>query len=222
MSRIKKSIKNETGLATVEGAIIFPLMFFILLFILYIGNMYYEQAKIDSIVMKYAVIGAECIADPFHYDIENTQKLPIDVKSVDLQPYRYIFGGSFDKIESDLSAKLKAELKDGSIFFRDSKLSIIGTENSNGKYIQYNNSFFYSSVTAQVSYTVSIPIGSFIAEDLTLFKLSSRAEVTVNDAPEFIRNTDFAYNLISRTKVGQTIGGVFQKVADFIEKFAKK
>lgn len=214
--------KEERGLATLEAAIIFPIVFFAVLFIIYIGNMYYIQAKIDSLAMQYAVLGAECISDPFHYEIEKNQKLPTKLSDVDLQPYRYIFGGSFQTIENNLSNKLKTELEGGTGLLKDSKLSITGTDNSNGKYVQYNSTFFYSAVTAQINYEVTIPIGAFFSENLTLFRLSSRAEVTVNDTAEFIRNADFAYDLITRTKVGQTIAGVFQKVGSFIEKFAKK
>lgn len=59
--REKMSIlRDETGaVAIVEATFVFPIMFFVLFFIMMMGNIYYQQARIDDIVSRYAIIGAD-------------------------------------------------------------------------------------------------------------------------------------------------------------------
>jgi len=58
-------------------------------------------------------------------------------------------------------------------------------------------------------------------EDPVVAKFSSRAEVTVNDAPEFIRNVDMAIDLLDGTSTGETITNFFDKIKSFVGKFSK-
>ena len=42
----------------------FPIMFFVLLFLIYMGNMFYMRSQVDAIVAKAAVKAAAYQADP--------------------------------------------------------------------------------------------------------------------------------------------------------------
>lgn len=229
---MKDKIKNLTmkfrtdrGALIVESAIVFPVMFFVLFFIIFIGNLFYEQARIDDIVMRYAVMGSQCVADPFLYDMEATNAVPSDVDSLTLEPYRYILGsftdGSISAVEDKLSDDVKEEVNNSSlIFFHNSNANYIGTDNKKIAYFQ--NYILYSTFVVQVNYEVKFPIRFLNDENLTIAKMSARAEVPVSDTDEFIRNVDMAVDLLEDTKAGQTIKGIFEKIGSFINSFAQK
>lgn len=226
VKNLTKKWNSEKASLLVESAIVFPVMFFVLFFIIFIGNLYYEQARIDDIVMRYAIKGAQCVADPFLYDMKATNAVPSDVGELRLEPYRYVLegitgGGSIAAVENKLSNDVMAEVNNSSlIFFSNSKANYIGTDNKKVAY--FDNHLLYATFIVQVNYEVRFPI-SFMGEDnLTVAKMSARAEVPVSDTDEFIRNVDMAVDLIEKTKVGQTIAGVFTKVCGFINSFANK
>lgn len=221
-NNIKEKIKNENGLVIVEAAIVFPVMFFVLFFIIFIGNMYYEQAKVDNIVLTYATKGAQYVADPSLYSMDHGGNVPTDVNGLDIEPYRYIIGsitnGSIADIENKLSQQVKDEINNGGlIFFSNSKTNVTGSDNS--KIAKFNNYVVYSTFVVQVNYEVKFPIRFLGATEPTIVKLSSRAEVAVNDAPEFIRNVDMVVDLLDGTKTSDTVKSIFDKINEFIKKF---
>ena len=96
-SKIKKS--QEDGEVTiVEAVFIFPIMFIVLIFLIYLGNAYYIKAQVESIVAREAVSGAAYCADPFLSYIKNNGKAPgiNDLEKtggVWIEPYRFLVGG---------------------------------------------------------------------------------------------------------------------------------
>lgn len=224
IKNIKNSIKDENGLVIVEATIVFPIMFFVLFFIIFIGNMYFEQAKIDSIVSTYAVKGAEYVADPNLYYVDKGESLPTEVRNMDIEPYRYIIGsisnGKIKEIEDNLSTEIKDKIADGSmIFFSNQRVSVVGSDND--KIAKFKNYVVYSTFVVQVNYEIKFPIRFLMDNEPVIAKLSSRAEVSVSDSPEFIRNVDMVVDLLDGTDTAENIKGIFDKINSFIEKFSK-
>lgn len=226
IKNIKNRIKDEQGMMQiVEASIVFPVMFFVLFFIIFIGNMYFEQAKVDNIVLKYAVKGAECVKDPYSYDISKGNQLPTSASSVKPEPYRYIIGtalnGNISKTVDNISNDVKTEINDKSlIFFSNSKANNITTDNKNGKVASFNNYILYSTFSVQVNYQIKFPI-RFLGDDYpTIMNLSSRAEVAVDDIPEFVRNVDMVVDMFEGTGIGSTIETTLSKMKNFIKKFS--
>ena len=218
IKNIKERIKDENGLVIVEATIVFPVMLFVLFFIIFIGNLYYEQAKVDDIVLRAAIKGSQCVADPFEYEMLRTGVVPDDVTKVDVKPYRYIFGDLKD-IEDKISAEVSNQIANGSlVFFSNSQAKVIGSDQP--KIAKYNNKILFSSFSVQVNYQIKFPIRFIGENNPTILTLSSRAEVSVNDVPEFIRNVDMAVDLLDGTKAGDTVKGIFDKINSFISKFS--
>lgn len=223
LKNIKTQIKDENGAMTiVESTVVFPVMFFVLFFIIFIGNMYFEQAKVDDIVLRYAVKGAQCVKDPFEYNIDKGEGIPTSVKNLHIEPYRYILGGlsggSISVIEDKISADVKKEIADSSlVFFSNSKANYVGTDNA--KVATFKNYVVYSTFVVQVNYKVKFPIRFLGDEYPTIAQLSSRAEVSVDDSAEFIRNVDMVVDLFEGTKTADTVKSVFKKINDFIGQF---
>ena len=218
---IRQKIKNEKGLVIVEAAIVFPVMFFVLFFILFIGNMYYEQAKVDSIVLTYATKGAQYVADPNLYSMDHGYTVPTSVRDVDVNPYRYITGGAFDGVIAEIERKVSDEVSDkitnsSLIFFGNEKTRVL-----NNDIATFKNYVLYSTFVVQVNYEIKFPIRFLGESSPTIMKLSSRAEVAVNDVPEFIRNVDMVVDLVEDTGVGKGVANMFKKINSFIDKFSK-
>ncbi|MBP3922294.1 MAG: pilus assembly protein [Ruminiclostridium sp.] len=222
---IKEKLNNEDGLVLVEAAIVFPIMFFVLLFILFMGNIYYEQARIDDITLKYAVKGAQYIADPQLMDMADDGSVKVKSDDVDVQPYRYLFGplggGIITSVEDTISTEVKNEMtKSGLKLLGGSEVNVIGTDNS--KVAKFNSYVVYSTFIVQVNYQVKLPIRLLGGALPTVATLSSRAEVSVNDSPEFIRNVDMVVDLLDGSKAAENIKGFFDKINGFITGFANK
>ena len=71
IEKLRRRFRREKGSLVIESTLVYPVIFFVILFLLYMGNMYYLKAKIDSVVSQEAIryaaergitIGAICAA----------------------------------------------------------------------------------------------------------------------------------------------------------------
>ncbi len=209
--------ENESGAAEiVEAAIIFPIMFVILLFLIYLGNTYFIRAKVESIVMENAVLGANYCADPILETIRQNGSVP-SVKDVHVQPYRYILGGMND-VETRIAKKVKDEFEaSSSSFFKNMRPQL---KTGSGSITKFHNYVLYSTFSVSVDYEVEFPIKILGEATPKLMKVSTCAEVAVNDATEFIRNTDMVLDYFGDSKAFQGVGKAFAKLNEFLSKFA--
>lgn len=220
---IRQKLHNQKGsMVIVEATIVFPVMLFVLLFIIFIGNTYYEQAKVDDIVLRYAIKGAEYAADPYQRSVEKGE-IPTDTKKIKLAPYRYLpflsDFGYISEVEEELSKAVVNEIKRGGmIFFNNANAKVVGGED--GAIAKFENHVLYSTFVVQVEYQIKFPIRFMGESRPTIINLTSRAEVPVNDEAEFIRNVDMAVDLLQGTSFGDTISSIFKKVNGFIEKIS--
>lgn len=218
IGKIKDKLNKENGaVQIVEATFVFPIMFIILLFLIYMGNAHYIRAQIESIVVERAIAGANYCTDPILQTIKEEGKIP-KLSDMDLDPYRYFSG--MDEIEKKISRDVEAAIEGTTVsMFRNMK-PVVKTPKS--EIAKYNNHILYSTFSVEVKCAVEYPI-KFLGESTpTIMEFSSRAEIAVNDTAEFIRNTDMAIDYFIDTKFGQSIKGVFDKINDFLNTFAKK
>lgn len=215
---LHKKLKENSGNVIIEATIVFPVMFLVLFFIIYLGNIYYGRAQLDDVAMRYCIKGAQSISDPLHYDMETYSTIPMDE---DVQPYRFIFGeipgGSIDKIENKIIEEIEDEIDNNLIsFFNNMKISFDKKPKA-----EFNNYVLYGTFTVEIEYSIPFPIKFWNKNTFPVAELKTRAEVSVNDIPEFIRNTDMVIDLVDGTKFGNKIESFFKKINDFISKFAQ-
>ncbi len=215
--KVHQKIKNERGMVIVEASFVFPIMFFVLFFLIYMGNAYYMKAQIESVVEQKAIQGAAYCADPLLEAIKESGGVPT-VDQLKTKPYRYIFGGMSD-IETKISGEVvQAITGESSSFFKNMSPKIVTQKADIAK---YNNYIVYSTFSVEVKYVVKFPI-SFLGESTPpMLEITSRAEMPVDDTAEFIRNTDMVIDLFPK-EMGEKIADVFGKINDFISGFAKK
>ena len=219
IGKLKNQIKKEIGAVTiVEASFVFPIMFIVLFFLIYMGNAFYVKAQVESLVQSSAIEGAARCADPMLKNVDETGKFP-KLNELDIQPYRYIFGG-MDDIESDIVGKVKKEISQSTSFFKN--MSPVLKNKSSANIAKYQSYVVYSTFSVDVDYSITFPIRFLGTEQSTILNLKARSEVAVNDTTEFIRNTDMVVDMISGTKLGENISDTFNKINSFLGQFGGK
>ena len=96
--------KEEKGALILEATIVFPVMFFILLFLIYTGNMFYIRSQVDSIASRGAIQAAAYVADPMLEEVKESGSVPRSINNV--QPYHSLLGNDVGKIQNKMNEEL--------------------------------------------------------------------------------------------------------------------
>lgn len=209
---MKKILKNNSGVVIVEASIVFPIMLFVILMLLYMGNVYYQQANLNSIVDIAAIKGAAYCADPMLDNIEETGSVP--KSSNDIQPYRYLFGVS--DVESKMQRYVEEQYGSAGDGFFGSMAPSSVTCNA-----KFNNSVIMYSFTVEATYDIKVPLRFMGTEAPTIVSLSSKATAPVNDNGEFINNLDMAIDYYESSGLKDKVSTVTDKIKDFFNKFGR-
>ena len=214
MTKIKKT-HNEEGALVIEATFVFPIMFFIIFFLILMGNMYYLKAKIDSVVSQEAIRYASYYADPMQKGIVDEDfAIPEDVSGTDNETsylYRYLLGETVEEADEDA---LTEKIEDTG-FFSDMTPVDIDIEEH-----KFRNWIIYQTYVVEISYKLQFPIKFIFQDENISLDMNSKDEVPVIDTPEFIRNVDMAVDYAEHTEVYSAGAAkyteVYQKVHDFI------
>ncbi|MGN0342790.1 MAG: TadE/TadG family type IV pilus assembly protein [Roseburia sp.] len=207
----KRLIKEETGAVFVEASIVFPVMFFVIFILIYMGNAFYVRSCVDSVVTKTAVRGAAYCADPLLYNVMNNG-VPMTAANLSVKPYSSIAGNgeAMSVIESELDESLS---QIGCGFF--SGMAPVYSASS----VKYNNYLVCSNVTIQVDYTIKFPIRFIGSDEPIALEIHSKCVQPVNDTPTFIRNIDMVKDYMDAYGVTDWINDKFSKVKEFFDSF---
>lgn len=214
-----KRLRKETGaVQIVEAAFVFPIMFIVLFFLIYMGNVFFIKARVDAIVVEKAISGANYCADPLLETIKQTGNVPA-LSTAKFQPYRYLFGG-MGEIEAKIAQEVVDEMATKSFaFFKGMEPKLLTPKADIAK---HHNYVVYSTFSVEIKYTITFPIRFFGSSEPIILTISSMADTPVVDAPEFIRNTDMVIDIFHGTKIGQAVSDVFSKMNEFLSNFANK
>lgn len=196
----RRVLKREKGSVVIEAAFVYPIMFFVLLFLLYMGNMFYLKARIDSTVAGEAMRCAANYADP---NMEQySQAIPTTTagKTVTEELYRYVNildVGGYGTADTTDENNLRAKISEGGFYDRMVPYEV--TINSH----KVNNYVIYQTYEVEVSYKIKFPIRFIFDDDIVFLEMTSRSEVPVTDTAEFIRAVDMAVDYMQQTKTGE-------------------
>lgn len=209
---MNKKMRKDSGMVIVEATFVFPIMLFAILLMIYMGNVYYQQAKLNAIVDIAAVKGAAYCADPMLDDIEKSGSVP--TKYNDIQPYRYLFGLS--DIETKMEKYVRTQFdKAGDGFFGSMAPKSVSCV------ANFNNSVVMYSFTVEATYKVTVPLRFMGTEPPTILRLTAKATAPVNDNGEFINNIDMALDYYESSGLSKKINAVTDKISGFFAKFGK-
>lgn len=205
---MERFIKEEKGaIMTVESTFVFPVMFFVLFFLIYFGNAYYVKSTVDTAVSRYAILAAAECADPQLASLFESGSVSTNLKS-NKDPYRYIGNGSGQKTADKIKSKIKSEInKTG--FFSAMQPNVSKCT------VEYKGGILYQSVRVNVEYKVKFPIRFIFDDSAVMLKLSAVEEVPVVDGAEFVLNTNMVIDYVEQTGLAKKISEIKDKITSF-------
>ena len=72
--KVNEKKNGQAGALVVEAVFIFPIVLFILMLIIYLGDIYFQMARVDELVNRYAIEGAQYVADPLLKKVKEAQE----------------------------------------------------------------------------------------------------------------------------------------------------
>lgn len=200
---MRKLWKENKGSLIIEAAYVFPIMFFVLLFLIYMGNMFYMRSQVDSIVTQAAIKAAAYQADPQLKTIMEQGSVPVTMK--DIQPYHSLAdtSASANAVKEEMDTQLKTL---GTGFFAGMGLQEFVIDE-----FQYNSSLVVSTFSVKVTYWIRFPLRFLGENSPTILQIRSQATVPVTDTPEFIQNVDMVMDFADSS-------GLTDKLKDFTSK----
>lgn len=214
------SLKSENGaVMIVEAAFVFPIMFFVLFFLIYFGNMYVIKSAISRYTSVCAIKGAEYYSNPWVKRVTETGGDAVPTENKDVQPYRHIF--SSKTIQNEMKDELQKKIESyGGGFFNNMEPSDISC------HVTYKNYVMYSTFTAETKFKLTFPLIFIGEKEAMSIDFSTYETVTITDGSEFVRNTDMAIDYMQQSELVQNakskISEAFTKVKDIFSKFGKK
>lgn len=210
-------IKSENGIVPIfEATIVFPIMFFVIIFMFLMGNVYMSKSYVDAVVHKEAVkIAAKC-ADPNLEETLNNNKL--NNTKLKNMPYRYIFQGQInDVINSSKKEIRNIATNDFNSFFPGMAPSM---KNDNCIKIKFENNLINYDLSVTADYKITLPFRFIFADadDVMYFDYTAYANVPVTDSPELIRNVEMIIDYIQQTGLDKKVENVTNKIKGLFSK----
>lgn len=201
MTDMKRYLKSEKGaVEVVEAAFVFPVVFFVVILLIFMGNMFFQQAKMDAI----AVRGAEYLAAVYTHPILAKNSIPTDSTQVNVKPYRYLLG------DSDTESKAKRKIKE---WIDSTGTGLLSGMNVDAKIsvCRIKNYVLYQTAEIQIDYSIKlVPLNFFDIEPLV--RCSTATVVAATDSAEFIRNIDMIMDYSEEF-------GLTDKIQEFVGAF---
>lgn len=208
-------IKSESGIVPIfEATIVFPIMFFVIIFMFLMGNVYMSKSYVDAVVHKEAVkIAAKC-ADPNLEETLNNEKL--NNTKLKNMPYRYIFQGQIKNVINSSKKEIIRSIarNDFNSFFPRMAPSM---ENDNIK-IKFENNLINYDLSVTADYKITLPFRFIFADDVMSFDYTAYANVPVTDSPELIRNVEMIIDYIQQTGLDKKVENVTNKIKGLFSK----
>ena len=199
---------EERGALIVEATIVFPVMFFIILFLIYFGNVFYLRSQVDAIVAESAIKAASYCVDPLMAKVEGGT---VPTTMEDVQPYHSIFGSAqTDSVREEMVNKLN---RIGTGYFAGMNLRNIVVDQ-----FKYNRGLVTSTFSVDVSYRIQFPIRFMGSDRPTVLKIHSQTTVPVTDTPEFIQNVDMAMDFFDSSGMSEKLNKMEKKEKKFFGK----
>lgn len=205
MLRNWKVFSEESGaVPIIEAVFVYPLVIFVVIILMLLGNLFYQQSRVESITAR----GAEKLAAYYANPTLAGGAIPTDCQSMNLEPYRYLTGGS---VAEGLA---RTQIND--------ELSQIGTGAFEGMKINYtidectvDNYVVSQTGTVKVSYSINFFPMKLIGAT-TRYTYGVNAKTSAADPAEFIRNVDMILDYNEKYHVTD---GISEKMNSTVGKF---
>ena len=213
--------QKEKGHIAVEAIIILPIAVLSTLLLLYLSLFLFQRASLQAALETTLVYYKNTVTDTYvtkNAEMEYTEGSDYQVgagnsysASRPLSPYRGMFGDG-----NNLNSQ-----KDFEKYFKSTAERIL-YRNDLSLTIDYSNYVLLKQFEATATQTVKPAISLSVIGVPDSMKISCTSTVVISNADDFIRNTDFVFDIVEDTKLGQAASGLVDKAKGFYEKFKQK
>lgn len=197
-----KANREKGAVTIVEAAFVFPIVFFIVFFMIMAGEAYYQQACVEYYLTTAGVDGAARCENPMLATVISSG-VPTDPTATDVMPYRYILTGEArsiaSRIRDDLEEKIDAMQP---LLFHNMKPENVDVT------VDTRMNPFVSSLHLNCKFDVPFPIKMIFTGETVKFSYNINLTTSIGDPSEFVRNIAFIADLMEQSQV----------VTDFCEK----
>lgn len=211
--------KNESGLAIVEATILLPVCIIMVVAVYYASIFICQkanlQANLENALVYYKNAYSDTYITPNTTMTYGREEQKVDAVGSKYEtptpqfPYRF-FGMDFKSKNFESFFRSMC----GYMFFDTGENVKLTVDNTN--YIVYKT--IHATAVQTVSPAVSL---SLIGMD-NKFTIMAESEIVVTDGDDFIRNMDFAIDIISKTKLGEKASELVGKLSGLYEKIKTK
>lgn len=207
-------IYKKGGYLTIEITIIFPAIFFSLILILFMGIVLYQEVSLQSLAIRASERGSVVYSSRVS-DMTTGIKTLEDFKIRD--PYRnvpFMDGGGKKGYTALVNKYVSSKIGERSV--------LSGTNQNSGNYAQIEDYLIAKRVKVNIHTTYHTPVDA-IAQMFGQkgpFDVNTTVSSAVADSPDFVRNVDIVTDVVSQTKVFDTVQDGYNKIKEAIQKVA--
>lgn len=184
--------RGAAGMVIVEATFVYPVVFLVLIFVLMLGDVYYQRARIEAVVIDTALVGSASASSSALEQVVVDQATGLgvmDASKIENDPYRFVFNMGSDGSVSENLAKYKESLTDQ---IGDGDASFFGLAPDIGSAdVQYTSRFIYGDYLVSAGYDVDVPMATMLMpEGKATLGFGATAVSTVTSMGELTRNID--------------------------------
>lgn len=199
---------------TIELTMIFPIIFFSLLLIMFMGMVLYQEVNLQSLAVQASERGSVVYSSRVS-DMTTGIKTLEDFKIRD--PYRnvpFMGGGKKGEYTSLVNTYVSARLNRGDV--------LKGQNQNSGNYTTVEDYLIAKRVKVNIRSDYHVPIDSIATMfgQGSLFDVNTTAVSAVVDSPDFVRNMDIVVDVASQTEAFGTMEARYNKIREAIQKVA--
>ena len=216
---MKRLHKSEEGLAIVEATILLPFCMVIVIALFYAAIFLCQKANLQANLQNTLIYYKNTYSDSY-VTVEKDMKYTVNDTNIAgtgsgysdpkyLFPYRFFFM----KFNSD---EFSTFFKDmcGYMFFDDGSNVMVTVDK--------HNYVVYKSIEAKATQTIVPAINLAMVGGTNEMVIEVTGTAVVSDGDEFIRDVDFAIDIIEDTELGEWAREVVDKVTEFYNSFKDK
>lgn len=211
-----KCKQNDRGaVSIIEATFVFPIVFFIVFFMIMAGEAYYQRARVEYAVTAAAINGAARCENPMLGIVIANCSVPTDPTATDVQPYRYIFTSEAHSIASEVQSELEKTISAMRplLFKNMSPTNVVVSINPKMNPL-------ISSFPVECSFDIPFPVRMIFSGESVKFSYSVSMTAAIGDPSEFVRNVSTVSDIIERsetaTEVCSKIKSAMMKIGEWI------
>lgn len=217
LRRLKSGVESQKGaVMIIEATFVFPIMFFIVFFMIMAGNIYFQQARVERIVTEAALEAASKCENPM-LDYVKDKAIATDPDNEGIKPYRYIFSGYSSGVCSEVEESMEKKITDfGALGFAGMEAQL----DSGATMIKPHIYMITGNVEAVCKFRVDFPIKMIFFPEKIGFDYRVCINQPISDPAELVRNVSTVADALERNEQAMNFKAKLDSGAEKVAKYA--